>query len=237
MPHRALLIFSRSVSNSNRTHHDVVTDYIGRRAVDPELLGELEAFLDARAHLFSAEVAFDARDVEPNVLGGGKRTGLVDLAAPGHELLVIFEVLLAGLVLHAHRNADFCRILRAWPKDGKFLEHDLEIGVSLHQRHHVGHGALAVAAIVVEELDEGDIALRIPDRNVARRVEQDFGIVLDRRLVLFGLALGLALLKFGDCVLQHLRIVEQVLADDAFDFGALRVRNGLSWCNSGSEPQ
>ena len=77
----------------------------------------------------------------------------------------------AGLVLHADRDRDLRRLDRARPEHREFLEHDLELGIALHQLEHVVHGALAVAAVVVEELDEGDVALRIAERHLPRRIE------------------------------------------------------------------
>ncbi len=74
--------------------------------------------------------------------------------------------------------------------------------------------ALAVAAIVIEELDQRDVALRIADRHLARRVEQRLGMVLDRGLGLFGLGELLALVELGHHLLQHLRMGEQVVPDD-----------------------
>jgi hypothetical protein len=47
--------------------------------------------------------------------------------------------------------------------------------------------ALAVAAIVVEELDEGDVAVLVAHRDAARRVEDRVGILRDAGLMLLGL--------------------------------------------------
>ena len=45
----------------------------------------------------------------------------------------------------------------------EFLQHDLQLRIGFHQIEHVGHGAFAVAAIVIEELDEGDVAVLVAD--------------------------------------------------------------------------
>ena len=92
------------------------------------------------------------------------------------------------------------------PSTGNSLSTTLSLGSLFISVDHVVHGALAVAAVVVEELDEGDVALRIADDDLARRIEHRLGVVLDRRLVLLGLVGGLLLLQLGDRFLQHLRI-------------------------------
>src|SRR5688572_28808705 len=89
--------------------HHVVVDDVAWRAVEPERLGELHAFLQGRLDLVALEVLLQPRHVEADFLGDGKRARLVDLAAPGEQLLVEFEILLAGLVLHPHRDRDLRR--------------------------------------------------------------------------------------------------------------------------------
>ena len=80
-----------------------------------------------------------------------------------------FEVLLAaGLVLHAHRRCDLRGLHRTLAQHGEFLEHEFQLRIALDHFHHVEHGALAVAAVVVEELDHRDIALRVADRHLPR---------------------------------------------------------------------
>ena len=100
----------------------------------------------------------------------------------------------------------------------------MSLGSSFEQREHVVHGALAVAAIVIEELDEGDVAVRIAERDLARRGKQRLRVLLDRDLMLLGFGRGLALLQFGHRLLQHFRMGEQIVVHDAFDLAALRGR-------------
>ena len=99
--------------------------------------------------------------------------------------------------LHAHGDRHARGLHRARAEHREFLEHDLELGIGLQQREHVAHGVLAVAAIVVEELDEGDVALRIAEHDLVGRVEQQLGVRLDGGLVLFGLGGLLALLQLA----------------------------------------
>ena len=113
----------------------------------------------------------------------------------------------------------------------------LELGIGLHHVEHVGHGALAVAAVVVEELDEVDVAFGIADDDVALGVEQRLRIVLDRDLMLLGFGHGLPLFELGDRLLQHLRVLQEILPDDALDLGALCVGHALRMAERCAERQ
>ena len=77
-----------------------------------------------------------------------------------------FDVLLPVGILHARGNGDAGGFDRAFAKHREFLEHEFEVVVGLYQIEHVGHGALAESAIVVEELDHRDIALRIAEHDL-----------------------------------------------------------------------
>src|SRR4029077_6345737 len=158
----------------DRADHDVVADYITRRAIEAEGLGELEAFLQRGLDLRACQVLVQAPHVEADVLGNRERTGLVRLAPAAQQLLVEFKIFLAALVLHVHGDRHLRRFHRARPQDRKFLQHDLELGIVLHQREHVIHCALAVAAVVVKELHERDVAVRIAEYNLTRRGEEGF---------------------------------------------------------------
>ena len=100
----------------------------------------------------------------------------------------------------------------------KFLEDEFEIGVGLEQLDHVGQRALAVAAIVVEELDHGDLALRVAEHDLVRRGEQRRFIVADRGAMLLGFGVLLALVQLRHDVLHHLGVRHQIVLDDALDF-------------------
>jgi hypothetical protein len=89
-------------------------------------------------------------------------------------------------ILHADCDRDACRFRRAGPQDRKLLEHDLQIRIVLDQRQHVGQGPFAEAAAIVEELNEGDIAVRIAERDLMRRGEQRCRIVGDSLAVSSG---------------------------------------------------
>ena len=103
----------------------------------------------------------------------------------------------------------------------------MSLRIVLHQVGHVGHGAFAEAAIVIEELDHRDVALRIAERDLARRGEDNLRVLLDTLAMLLGIGQVLALLQLGHDLLQQLRMVHQVVADDGFDLAALGGRERL----------
>src|ERR1700738_3420254 len=96
----------------------------------------------------------------------------ISLAAAAEQLLMELEVLLAGRVLHAHRDRDLRRLDRARPEHREFLEHDPGLWVLHDQVELVVGPALPPAAVVIEELDQRPDALVIADRDLGRRVEQ-----------------------------------------------------------------
>ena len=114
------------------------------------------------------------------------------------------------------------------PSTGNSFSTTLSFGSLPISVDHVVERALAVAAIVVEELHEGDVALRIAERDLARRIEQRLGVVLDRRARLFGFGDGLLLLELRHHLLQHFGMLEQVLLDDLLDLAALRVEKSCA---------
>ena len=93
------------------------------------------------------------------------------------------------------------------PSTGNSLSTTLSLGSVFISVEHVVHGALAIAAVVIEELDEGDVALRVAGHDLARRIENRLGVVFDRGLVFRGFIGGLLLLQFGHRVLQHFGVL------------------------------
>src|SRR5262245_6604961 len=233
-PLAARLAAARSVDlllerlEADRANHNIVADYVAWRAIKPERFGKLEAFLQGRLHFGARNVLVEPRHVEADVLGDGQGARLVRLAATPEHLLVEFEIFLAGLVLHPNRDRDLRRLHRARAEHGEFLQDDLEIGVVLEQREHVVHSSLTVTAVVVEELDEGDVSVGIAKHDLPRRAEQGFRILLDRRLVLLVLSSGLPFVELVHRVLKHFRVRNQVLADNALDLAALTGRELVS---------
>ena len=125
------------------------------------------------------------------------------------------------VVLHARGDGDAGGLDRSLAEHREFLEYEFEIVVALDQIKHVGERALAEAAIVIEELDHRDVALRVAEHHLVRRTKQRRLVLGDRGAVLLGLRGLLALLQFRHDVLHHLRVRKQVILDDVTDFLAL----------------
>jgi hypothetical protein len=141
--------------------------------------------------------------------------------ATAQKLLVEFDVLLAGAVLHARRDRDASGFDRPFSEHRKFLEHEFQVAVGFYQIEHVGHGALAVAAIVVEELDHRDVALGIAEHHLMRRAKERRLVFRHRGPVLLGVGALLALLQLRHDVLHDFRMAEQIILDDRSDLFAL----------------
>src|SRR5262245_40636281 len=223
---RAVNLFLESIE-ADGADDDILAYDVARRTVEAERFGELEAFLDRGLHLVACHVLLDLRDVEADLLRRRERARLVGLATAAEQLLVKLEIFLAGLVLHAHGRRYLRRLHRAVPQHWKLLEYELELAVVLDELEHVAHGALAVAAIVIEELDHGDVALGIAQRHLPRRGEDGGAVVGDGGTMLFRLRLRLPLLELVHDLLQELRMAHQVVLDDALDLAALLAGEGL----------
>ena len=79
----------------------------------------------------------------------------------------------------------------------------------------------AIGAVVVEELDQGDLARRVAEHDLVLGVEDRLGGVLDR-LALGDLVGGVLLaLQRIDRIADDLGIGDQVVADDALELRAL----------------
>src|SRR3954451_4745126 len=68
--------------------HDIGADHVARRAVEPELLGELQALFERLANLVAGQIAFDPHHVQAGLLGCSKRARLVGLTAAAEQFLV-----------------------------------------------------------------------------------------------------------------------------------------------------
>src|SRR5262249_2337236 len=212
---------------TDRADHDVVAHHVARGAVEAERVGELEALFDGGFDLVARHVLLEPCDVEPCILRRGECARPVRLAAPAEQLLMEVEIFLAARVLHAHRRRDLRRLYRTLAEHREFLEHEFEAPVALDEIEHVAHRAFAVAAIVVEELDHRDVALRIAQGYLPRRAEKLSTVLGDAGAMLFRFRRGLPLLELAHYVLQQLGVAQQVILDDALDLAALIAAEGL----------
>src|SRR5215467_14283419 len=236
-PARAQLAFTRRAA--------------ARRPIVEARLGSAGRLAAARAvDLFLERVQADRADedivahdvagraVEADVLGGRECACKVRLAAAAEQLLMEFEIFLAaGRVLHAHGRRNLRRLGRTLAQHRELLEHEFELAVVLHEIEHVAHRPFAVAAIVIEELDHGDVALGIAQRHLAWRGEKRGAVLLDAGAMLFRLGHLLALVELVHHVLQQLGMAQQIVLDDALDLAALRVAEGLRLRGSGRQGQ
>src|SRR4029077_2951508 len=94
-----------------------------------------------------------------------------------------------------------------------------DFAVVVDELEHVGQRPLAVAAIVVEELNDAHIAAGIAGNVGDRRAEELVGIVGDGLLLLRRLLGGLALVELGGHLDEDLGVLGEVVAQDAFDAG------------------
>jgi hypothetical protein len=101
----------------------------------------------------------------------------------------------------------------------ELLEHQADIAVALDLVEQRRHHPLAVAAAVVEELHDGDVALRVAGDEAPRRIVQPVGVGDDHAARPLGLRHLLAFLHLLQGFHDHLRMFDQVFADDGFDLG------------------
>src|SRR6516162_9041605 len=234
---RAVDLFLERVQ-ADRADEDIVAHDVAGCAVEAERLGELEVLLDRGFDLVARHVLLDPRDVEADVLGGRERAREVRLAAPAKQLLMEFEIFLAaGRVLHAHSCRNLRRLHRTIAQHRELLEHEFELAVALQEIEHVAHRPFAVAAIVIEELDHGDVALGIAQRYLAWRAQKSGAVLSDAGAMLFGFGHLLALVELVHHVLQQLGMAQQIVLDDALDLAALRIAEGLRLRGSGRQGQ
>src|SRR3984893_3150002 len=200
--------------------------------------GALRFFRVRRCARVARHVLLEPPDVEADLLGGREGARRLRLAAPAEQLLMEFEVFLAaGLVLHAHGRRNLRCLDRTLAQHRKLLEHEFELAVVLHEIEHVAHRPFAVAAIVIEELDHGDVTLGIAQRHLAWRGEKRGAVLLDAGAMLFRLGHLLPLVELVHHVLQQLGMAQQVVLDDALDLAALRVAEGLRLRGNGRQGQ
>ncbi len=138
------------------------------------------------------------------------------------------EVLLAGgPVLQVQGDRHLGGLRRSFAEHGEFLEHDAQLGIVLDEVHHVGHGAFAIAAIVIEELHHGDVATRVAEDHMTFGIEDGLAMLGDGRPHLFGGGVGLLLVHLADDFLQKFGVAHEIFTNNFLDFAALFGRKRL----------
>src|SRR3546814_18146929 len=101
----------------------------------------------------------------------------------------------------------------ARPENGKFLIDDPQLRVGGFGLGHYRCDAAAVGAVVVEELDEGDVAVRIARHWACRVAEHLVGPCRQDRLERVGLGGALAGLQPPPRLQAELRVSEEAVPD------------------------
>ena len=149
-----------------------------------------------------------------------QRAGLVHLSLGLEHGLVHVPI----LALLAGGDGDARGFLRALRQDRQFLEDDADLGIAFDQLDDVVQTALAVAAVVIEELDDGDVAVGIAGRS-ARRIAIDVrGVLGDGDLQLLRLLLLHLGFERGLHLEEDLRIGDEIVLDDLLELLLLLAR-------------
>ena len=168
----------------------------------------------------SGRIRGEPAHVGAHLLSDRKRLLLADETVHPEQLAVIIPETVAWELLMGGAGDDR-RVHGIGGEDREIPKDDTEILVILHQTLEVAQGALAVAAIVVEELDQRDRAFRIADDETVGRVDQGTAEVPERLLARVRLRHLLLCIELGDGVAQNLGVLHQVVLDDALDLGRL----------------
>ncbi len=113
------------------------------------------------------------------------------------------------------------------PRIGKSFEHHAKLGIRFDQLGDRIHRLLAVAAVVVEEFDERDVAARIAHDGLVGRVHDFVAVLADGLFARGGLGDLFALSKFVNCFLDHFRIGNEIVVHDLLDLHLLLARKFL----------
>ena len=126
----------------------------------------------------------------------------------GHHRLVELQALALVLCAESQARGGFAVVA----EDHEILQHQADVGVLLDQLDNLGRGVTAVAAAIVEELGDGDRAVRIDD-DVTRVALDGLAVMPDGLLGRGGLLGGLLFLQFLAGLHQHLGVLQQIGAN------------------------
>ena len=175
----------------------------------PSALASCQVALDGPLQLGIFHVLFELGPVDPDRARDLEDLVTVELAAEFHQRVVERRVL---ALLDRSQGGDGGD-LRGLAQDRQVLVDGLDLAVGGDHRLHRLVGALAVGALVVVEVDDDDVAVRIAaDRAVG--VAEQFGLVLLDALLRDGVALAVLLaLELLHRLDQHFGVGEQVFAN------------------------
>ncbi len=170
----------------------------------------------------SFEILLQLFHVEAEFARHGQRLFAADRTVGRKQLLMEFEEFLAGNLL-AGGGGDLGGVHGIRAENREILEHDAQFRLRLHQAHEIREGAFAIAAIVIEELDQGDLALGIADDRLEGGIEQFLLVVADGVAAQVRFLDALLLLQLHRNLAQHLWMRDEIGMDDVFDLRLLRV--------------
>ena len=194
---------------------------IGRRAGQRQLGGELIDLGEGGADLVRLHLRLELFDIDADFPGNRDRPLAVYLPALAEQGVVEGEVFVRRDDVEG--DPDLRRLDRSLAEHREFLEHDPEVLIAGEQLLQVAMGAPAVGAVVVEELDQRDVAVGIAEDHLPLRAEEQVLVVGDR--LDLGHLLGgiLPALQFGERVTDDFRVGEEIAPDDRLDLGPLVV--------------
>ena len=163
----------------------------------------------------------------PSSLGDRERLGLADRSVGREELRVEGPELVARQLI-ARGARHLRRLDRPRPEHRIILEDELQVRIVLHELRDVRKRALAIVAIVIEELDQRRGALRVAEGRLILRAEQGARLRGDHLLALRVGRFLVVLVERLDRLAQHVGIVDEIFLDEGAEFLLLRRRKPIA---------
>ncbi len=187
----------------------MIADHPARRAGHAELLGDGVVVLDLGVDCRVGRRCLDRGGVEARLRGRGSQAFVAD--RPGG----IERVVKSGELAGARGDQAVARgDLAGFREDGQLAVHDAQLGVVLQQLCNGRQARTAEAAIIVEILDDRQVAIGIARPGAADRRQ-------DRLRVGGDLLAGLLVLQAPHRLGQDFWMVEHVIVDHPLDLRAL----------------
>ena len=149
-PADALVVMDAGIA-TEATRNQGVADHEGRGPADAEDPGQADRFVEIFLDGGIVHVAAKALDVETDAADNSDDPIFRQFPARAHDGDMEFEV--PALLVRGHRRPG--REPRDRAEDGKLLPDDAQLPVGLQQVLHRLQRPFGIAALVVEELDEG----------------------------------------------------------------------------------
>lgn len=141
-----------------------------------------------------------------------------------------------------HGDGELRRQERFFAKDGEFLDDVADVAIGIDEGVHLFMGLAAIAAAVIDELNDGDIAIKVTTNPRMPVVDDGVHVGGKQRFVLFSGGLILTGLQFVHDFHDDFGIFEQICADfpaqgGAFVIGHFGMRGRGEQEASGSESE